>query len=264
MRLAFTGSRTSISLRGKPIPGALDRQEHIPGFDQAAFSRGRVLCVGAGGIVSQIAPTLVRKGIGRITLLDDDIVERSNLNRQRFYIKDVGKNKAIALARNLLPETTAATQIIGLGFRFEEAIVRGVDLAADVAVCGVDNNPARMAVSTYFRKHGIPVVFTAVSRDADHGYVFVQDRDGPCIACLLPDTATDDRYPCPGTPAIADILQAVGALSLYAVDTLLTQRARAWNYRRVSLSSQQNDGAGFISARADCHYEEVMIGGHEK
>jgi len=48
------------------------------------------------GIISMIAPTLARKGIGRITLLDDDVVEHSNLNRQRFYIEDVGRqNKAV-------------------------------------------------------------------------------------------------------------------------------------------------------------------------
>ena len=65
MRPAFTVSRTSIRLRGKAIPGAEDRQKKIPGFDQEVFSNSSVLCVGAGGIISQIAPTLVRKGIGR-------------------------------------------------------------------------------------------------------------------------------------------------------------------------------------------------------
>src|SRR5712691_4919092 len=104
MRPTFTDSRTSIRLSGVAIPGAEDRQKKIPGFDQAVYSRGRVLCIGAGGLISHIAPTLVRKGIGAITLLDDDIVEVSNLNRQRFYIEDVGENKALALAGNLLPE----------------------------------------------------------------------------------------------------------------------------------------------------------------
>src|SRR6266852_2861398 len=101
MRPAFTVSPTSIRLQGTPVPGAEDRQKKIPGFDQEIFSRSSVLCIGAGGIISQIAPTLVRKGIGSITLLDDDIVEPSNLNRQRFYAKDVGSNKAIALTQNL-------------------------------------------------------------------------------------------------------------------------------------------------------------------
>src|SRR5882672_10160222 len=129
MRPAFTASQTSIiNLRGKAIPGAEDRQRKIPGFDQEIFSRSSVLCVGAGGIISQIAPTLVRKGIGRITLLDPDIVEPSNLNRQRFYIKDIGKNKALALAENLQPECIAATDIQGLPFRLEEVIARSMDL----------------------------------------------------------------------------------------------------------------------------------------
>src|SRR5258707_928685 len=104
MHPASIDSPTSIELEGVPIPGAEDRQRLIPGFDQSVFSRSHTLCVGAGGIVSQIAPTLARKGIGQITLLDDDFVEVSNLNRQRFHIKDVGRNKALALAENLQTE----------------------------------------------------------------------------------------------------------------------------------------------------------------
>ena len=61
-------------------------------------------------------------------------------------------------------------------------------------------------------------------------------RQGPCIGCLYPDMVNDDRYPCPGTPAIADILQAVGALAVYAVDTLSWMRARTWNYRRINFA----------------------------
>jgi molybdopterin/thiamine biosynthesis adenylyltransferase len=211
-----------------------------------------VNCIGAGGIISQIAPTLVRKGIGSITLFDDDIVEASNLNRQRFYIKDVGKNKALALARNLQAECIAATETRGIPFRFEEAVARGIDLSCQLGICGVDNNPARVAVSRHFRAKGLPVIFVAVSLDGDHGYVFVQEKQGPCIACMFPDMVNDDRYPCPGTPAIADILQAVGALAVYAVDTVLMKRPRGWNYRRVSLADDALDGASLIKARAVC------------
>ena len=103
MHPEFTVSSTptSLHLRGKPIAGAEDRQRKIAGFDQEVFSRSSVVCIGAGGLISHIAPTVVRKGIGTISLFDDDMVEASNLNRQRFYEKDLGQNKAIALARNL-------------------------------------------------------------------------------------------------------------------------------------------------------------------
>jgi molybdopterin/thiamine biosynthesis adenylyltransferase len=248
----FTASRTSIELRGTAVDGAGDRQRKIPGFDQEVLSASHVVCIGAGGLISQIAPTLVRKGVGQITLLDDDVVEASNLNRQRFYTKDIGKSKALALAENLERECIAATEIRGIAFRLEEAIARGIDMGCDVAVCGVDNNPARVAASRHFRFKGIPVIFTGVSRDGDSGYAFVQGRHGPCVACLYPDMADDDRYPCPGTPAIAEILQAVGSLAVYAVDTLLMERARNWNYRRLSLSDGASDGASLVAARAGC------------
>lgn len=252
MRPAFTVSRTLIRLVGNPIAGAEDRQKLIPSFDQAAYSRSRVSCIGAGGLISHVAPTLVRKGIGGLALIDDDAVEISNLNRQRFYRKDIGQNKAVALAQNVQPECIVATELAGFPVRFQEAIASGLDVSCDVAICGVDNNPTRVAASKYFRAHRIPVIFAAVSRDGDHGYVFVQDCEGACIGCLFPDMADDERYPCPGTPAIADILQSVGALVVYAVDSLLMLRPRTWNYRRIALSDGGLDGSATILTRNDC------------
>jgi len=110
---AFIDSRTWTIVRGRALPGAEDRQRQIAGFDQQRFSRSHVLCVGAGGIISHVAPTLCRKGIGTLTLIDDDRVEVSNLNRQRFYSTDVGRNKAVALATNLQEECISATELRG-------------------------------------------------------------------------------------------------------------------------------------------------------
>ena len=69
---------------------------------------------------------------------------------------------------------------------------------------------------------------------------------------MFPDMVNDDRYPCPGTPAIADILQAVGSLAVYAVDTLLMERPRTWNYRQLSLSEPLLDGGSMVLPRAGC------------
>jgi molybdopterin/thiamine biosynthesis adenylyltransferase len=252
MQRESTVSQTSIRLKGRVIPGAEDRQRLIAGFDQGVFSKASICCVGAGGIASHIAPTLVRKGIGKLTLLDRDIVEPSNLNRQRFYQRDIGTYKVMALAANLQKECIAETDICAYALRLEQAISNGLNLSCDVAICGVDNNLERVAASRFFRTKGIPVIFTAVSRDGDHGYVFVQEKEGPCIACLFPDMTDDDRYPCPGTPAIADILQAVGALAVYAVDTLLMTRPRGWNHRRISLADGALDGTAMVAVRQGC------------
>src|SRR5438445_7753326 len=122
MTMVSSVSQTSIRLKGMPIPGATDRHQSIPGFDQKRFSSSTVCCIGAGGLISHIAPTLVRKGIGRISFLDRDIVEPSNLNRQRFYPKDIGKNKAVALTLNLQRECTTETTLIGYAANFEQVV----------------------------------------------------------------------------------------------------------------------------------------------
>ena len=247
-----TISQICLRARGTVVPGAEDRHSRIPGFDQQALSSAHVICIGAGGLNSHIAPTLTRKGIGRLTILDHDEVEASNLNRQRFYPKDIGNNKAFALVENLASECICGTDLRGYGVSFEAAVGRGIDLSCDLAVCGVDNNPARVAASRYFRQLGAPVIFTAVSADGDHGYVFVQEPTGPCLGCLFPDVAAGQTYPCPGTPAIADILQLVGALAVYVIDTCLMPRQREWNYRRVWLRDGAFDSTQRVPVRGNC------------
>jgi len=244
--------QTSIRLVGQAAHGAEDRQLRVEGFDQARYSASHVLCIGAGGLISHIAPTLARKGIGALTLLDDDEVEVSNLNRQRFYPEDVGTNKALALAANLQRECIHATRLAGYAWRLEEAIDRGIDLRCDVAVCGVDNNPTRVLASRQFRDLGIPLIFTAVSEDADHGYVFVQEPEGACFGCLFPDAAESSAYPCPGTPAIADILQIVGGLVVYAIDSCLMARPRGWTYRALGMSAGSQDACQRVPIRQGC------------
>jgi len=242
----------SIKATGASIGGACDRQQKISGFDQEKFSLSHVLCIGAGGLVSNIAPSLARKGIGALTILDHDEVETSNLNRQRFYARDIGLNKAIALVRNLQGECTCGTALTGYAMSLETALHQGIDLHCDVGVCGVDNNSARVAAARYFRKCSLPVIFTAVSADADHGYVLIQEADGPCVGCLFPDIDDDRSFSCPGTPAMADILQVMGAFVTYGIDSVLTRRKRSWNYRAAHLSSGEWDSATLVTRKCDC------------
>lgn len=251
-RVPFTASPTSIELRGKKIPGAEDRQKKIAGFDQKIYSQSHVLCIGAGGLISSIAPALVRKGIGSLTILDPDVVEVSNLNRQRFYRSDLRKSKAIALVKNLRQECIHETKLTGHSVSLETSIERGMKLDCDLAICGIDNNPGRVVASQFFRANGLPIIFVAVSEKADHGYCFIQRAGGPCIGCLFPDIGDDQSYPCPGTPAVSDILQLVGALATYAVDATLMQRHCLWGYRSECLYSGQWDSSRIVTVRPAC------------
>lgn len=132
-------------------------------------------------------------------------MEASNLNRQRFYSKDIGQNKVYALAENLLPECVQTKEITAFPLLLvEEALDSGIELRCDVAICGVDNNPACVAASRYLRSLNIPVIFTTVSADADHGYVCsFKKPHRPMLGCLFPDAVDSRTYACPAIPAIA-------------------------------------------------------------
>jgi adenylyltransferase/sulfurtransferase len=230
-----------------------DRQERVPGFVQRKLSVAKILLIGAGGLGSEVGEGLLRKGVGTLMMLDPDTVEVSNLNRQRFFKEDLYQNKAISLAKNLVREATLNSSIVAHPWSFETAVRKGIDMTCDMAVCVVDNNGTRLNASIRFRDK-VPVVFIGVDDQADHGYVFVQEPKGPCFACLFPHVL-DERNgngQCAKSAAVKDILKLVGGVALYAVDTLLMPRKRAWNFREFSLAGFVPDSIKTIGERDDC------------
>jgi len=230
----------------------LDRQERVPGFNQNKLSNLVISMIGAGGLGGEIGEGLIRKGIFCLKIFDGDIVELSNLNRQRFYKEDLYQNEALSLAKNLVKEGTKRSLIIGYPFTFQEAVEKKVDTSCDLAVCGVDNNETRKYVSQFYYKKGIPVVFTAVSEDANHGYIFVQEKGKACFGCLFPEALSDDLEPCPNTPAVKDILKVVSGIVLYAIDSLIMKRKRNWNYKEIYLAGFVPDTNRIVKRRKDC------------
>jgi molybdopterin/thiamine biosynthesis adenylyltransferase len=232
--------------QGSEVPVS-DRQDKIPGFKGKVLRDARVSVTGLGGVGTWVAQGLARKGVGTLVLLDHDIVEPTNLPRQFYYKEDLYKPKAYSLARNLRKEACLGTTIVGYHLSFQDALSRGIDLGASVAVVAVDSNRGRIAASTYYREHQTPVIFCAVAADGSHGFVFVQEPGQGCFACLKPDAVTDLTAPCPGTPAILDIHPVATGLALYAVDSVLMPRPRRWHYKDVYLAT--GDGLTFSVPR---------------
>ena len=122
----------------------------------------------------------------------------------------------------------------------------------DIIICGVDNDETRIFVSEYGLAKNIPVIFSAVSRDANQGYVFIQKPGAACFGCVFPEAINNEATPCPGAPAMKDILKVVGGLVLFAVDTVLMDRPCNWNFRMTYLSGFLPDRKDLIPERADC------------
>jgi molybdopterin/thiamine biosynthesis adenylyltransferase len=231
-----------------------DRQERIAGFNQNSLAQAHAVIIGNGGIGGETGEGLARKGMGAMTCVDHDIVEFTNLNRQLFFKRDVGKPKAWRIIENLKAHCTGRTILTGLNLRFQDALALGIDFQdASLFICGVDNGEARVAVSKHFQKLGIPGIFIAISLDAASGYVFLQESkpDKPCFGCLFHKNPYGHPAPC-RTPACKDILKVVAGLALYAIDSLLMERKRNWNFRMINLAGFMPDDLQTIERYPEC------------
>ena len=227
------------------------RQELLAGFNQTALENGRVILIGGGGIGSEVGEGLVRKGVGYLGVFDHDMIELTNLNRQMFFKRDVHKNKAKCLVVNLAQHSTCGTILEGYDLSFQDSLALGLDMRASVIVCGVDNAETRVAVSKYCLESKTSAVFIAVDYVAESGYVALQKPGEACFGCILPKSLHGHKAPC-FTPAVKDILKSVGGLALYAVDSVLMDRKRNWNYRRIHLAGFMPDDSRMVERNPDC------------
>ncbi len=104
---------------------------------------------------------------------------------------------------------------------------------ADLYIFGVDNNQARAAgCQTFLGK--TPIIILGTGPEANNGYVFVQEPNNACFACVFPSALESSaRLEC--APSSIDILKAIAGIALYGIDALLMGRPRNWNYREVFL-----------------------------
>jgi adenylyltransferase/sulfurtransferase len=188
---------------------------------QKKLKASHVAIVGLGGLGSPAALYLASAGVGRITLIDSDVVSLANLQRQILYTtEDVGQSKALQAAHRLRatnPTITIQPITDRLGASNAMNLLKGVDVVVD----GTDNFPARYLTSDWSVRSGRPVVFGALEKF--HGQVTVihPSAGGPCYRCLFPSMPEAGTIPtCDEAgvlgvvPGFLGLLQATEALKL--------------------------------------------------
>ncbi|CAM4357532.1 ThiF family adenylyltransferase [Paenibacillus tarimensis] len=172
---------------------------------QSRITASTVAVVGMGALGCVIAQHLARGGVGRLRLIDRDIVEASNLQRQILYDEDDVRQvmpKAEAAARRLKAANSSIqvdAEIADLSPANAEELLRGVDLILD----GTDNFSTRYLINDYSIKHRIPWIYGGA---VGSGGMMMTIRPGstPCYRCLFPSA------PQPGT---TDTCETAGVLS---------------------------------------------------
>jgi molybdopterin/thiamine biosynthesis adenylyltransferase/rhodanese-related sulfurtransferase len=219
---------------------------------QARLLQSRVALIGAGGLGSPLAYYLAAAGVGTIGLIDDDKVERSNLQRQILHTEGrVGTSKAQSAAETLKafnPAIDVELHELRLDAGNAESVLAGYHLVID----GSDNLPTRYVVNDACVRLGIPEIYGAIFRFEGQLSTFWSggERASPCYRCLFPEPPPAELSPsCAEAgvlgvlPGVIGTLMATEALKLLLgigdpmVGRLLTYDALSGRFDELSFAS---------------------------
>jgi len=189
---------------------------------QERLLQSSVLIIGCGALGCVQADLLVRAGVGRIVIVDRDVPERNNIQRQTLFDEedvDKGLPKAETAARKLRQVNSCITihgHVADFSLRNAAKLTDGVDLVLD----GSDNFETRYLINDICVKQGIPWIYGGVIGTSGMTMVIVPG-EGPCLRCLIPEPPPPGSLPtCEGqgvlgsAPALVAAIQVTEALKI--------------------------------------------------
>ena len=166
------------------------RHISLPSFGiegQNKLRKSSVLCIGAGGLGSPCTMYLAAAGIGKLGIIDMDVVDESNIQRQILHgSNDIGVKK-IDSAKDTLQEINPYVKLELYDQAFDENNAEVIAKNYDIIIDGTDNFPSRYLVNDTSVLLGIPYVYGSIFRFEGQVTVFSPCDGGPCYRCLFPD-----------------------------------------------------------------------------
>jgi adenylyltransferase/sulfurtransferase len=200
------------------------RQILLPEFDIAGQERlcqSRALIVGLGGLGSAAAMYLAAAGVGRLTLVDFDTVDLSNLQRQIIHrTADIGRLK-VESARDTLLALNPLVDVAVIPQALDDAELLQQVEHADIVVDACDNLPTRLAINAACVRAGVPLVTGAAVRLEGQVLVWRPGGEGACYRCLYRDAGMNPET-CAQTGVLAPLVGVIGSLQALEAIKVLT------------------------------------------
>ncbi len=186
---------------------------------QKKICAASVLCIGAGGLGSPAALYLAAAGVGKLGLVDFDVVDESNLQRQLLHgSADVGRKKTES-ARETIRRLNPGVEVVAHDLKLAAANVREVFEQYDVIVDGTDNFPTRYLANdacVFLRK---PYIYGAILRFEGQASVFAPHLGAPCYRCLFPEPPGPGMAPSCAEAGVLGVLPGIIG-TIQATETL--------------------------------------------
>ncbi len=190
---------------------------------QERLLASHALVIGAGGLGSPVALYLGSAGVGRITVVDDDVVDETNLQRQIAHtLARVGLPKAESI-RTAIAAINPDVVVTPLVQRVNDDLLRTLVTKADVVLDCTDNFATRHALNRACVVHGKPLVSGAAIRmDGQVSVYDTRDPASPCYACVFPEDSDVEETLCATLGVFAPLVGIVGTLQAAEALKLLT------------------------------------------
>jgi molybdopterin/thiamine biosynthesis adenylyltransferase len=206
---------------------------------QERISGSHALIVGAGGLGSPVALYLGSAGVGHITVVDNDIVDMTNLQRQIIHSMDrVGQPKveSAQLAIGAINPEVTVTPIVA---RADAVLLDSLIAQADVVLDCCDNFATRHAINAACVKHRKPLVSGAAIRFDGQVCVYdSRDANSPCYACIFPPDTTFEETRCATLGVFAPLVGIIGSVQAAEALKLLSGTGRALTGRLLMLEGR--------------------------
>lgn len=219
---------------------------------QKKLKAAKVLLIGAGGLGSPLALYLAAAGVGVIGLVDFDVVDYTNLQRQIIHgTKDVGRPKMVS-AMETIQDINPHVEVVGFDVRFTSENAIEIATPFDIVIDGTDNFPTRYLTNDVCALLGKPNVYGSIFRFEGQASVFWADR-GPCYRCLYPEPPPPGLVPSCAEggvlgvlPGIVGCIQAIEAIKLILgtgsplIGRLLLFNSMKMQFRELKLRKDPN------------------------
>ncbi|MDD1667828.1 MAG: HesA/MoeB/ThiF family protein [Methanomicrobiales archaeon] len=197
---------------------------------QERLKEAEIFIAGAGGLGSPVAIYLAVGGVGTLTVVDSDAVDRTNLNRQVLHTdRDTGVKK-VASAREKLEALNPDITIRAIDAHIGEGTAAKLVGRADGIVDCLDNYPARYILNRVALDKGIPLFHGAIRGMYGQATTIIPGKT-PCLACIFPKAPPEEEFPVVGvTPGLIGMVQVNEVLKyLLGTGDLLANRLFLWD-----------------------------------
>jgi molybdopterin/thiamine biosynthesis adenylyltransferase len=218
---------------------------------QSRLLAAHALVIGAGGLGSPAALYLASGGVGRITLVDDDVVDLTNLQRQIMHVTArIGQPKAES-GKQALSEINPEIEVTALRERAGPERLRELVRDASVVLDCSDNFATRHAVNRACVAAGVPLVAGAVIRFDGQLSVFdPRAPDSPCYACLFPEDGKFEDAACSSMGVFAPLVGVIGAMQAAEAMKLLIGTGKSLAGRLLLLDGRAMEWTSIGVARS--------------